>query len=265
LVTSRQNPLVKLVRRLRLRKHRDESGLFICEGARVVDELLKSGWPIQHVVVTPRTDRAFAERARARGAEVTLIEDELADYLAEADSSQGVLAVAQRKHLPLPARPALLVIADRIADPGNLGAIIRTAGAFGCAGVVLLGTCADPFGPKTVRASAGSLFHLSVIQCSADEELLTLTASLDVRIAVAVARDGVAPWEADLRDAFAFVFGHETRGVSPSLVAAADLRLTIPLHPRAESLNVATAAAVLLAEAARQRTKSTEPRSEPRT
>lgn len=253
MLTSRHHPLVRLVHQLRLKKHRAESGLFFCEGVRVVDELLKSQWPIEQLLVTEHQAGRFRDRARARGAPVTVISDPLAEYLAQAESSQGVLAVARPQQLPLPERTSLLVVADRIADPGNVGTMLRSATAFGADGVVLLGPCADLFGAKTIRASAGSLFHLPVIHCDTDEELVAVIASLGLRLAVAVARNGSAPWEADLSDTVALVFGHETRGVSPTLLAAADVRLTLPLHPRSESLNVAAAAAAVLGEVVRQR------------
>lgn len=264
-IRSRQHPLIKLIRSLRLKKHRDESERFVCEGERVVRELLRSSWPVERVVLasSARADKEFVSLADTRAIPVAYIQDSLSDYISDTEHSQGVFAVAQLRRRSasewVPGEGPVPIL-DGIADPGNLGTIIRTADALGASGVILLhdesteSHCADPFGPKAVRATAGSLFRLPVVEFSTPDDLLDWLEDRGLTLLVATAREGKPPWEIDLTGRIAIALGHETSGISEKLINAAQYRITVPLSRNVESLNVAVSAASILTESLRQKT-----------
>jgi TrmH family RNA methyltransferase len=165
----------------------------------------------------------------------------------------GTYAPLSLRKLPLGEKPFLTVV-DGIQDPGNLGTIIRTSDAAGADGVLLLpGTC-DPFMSKTVRATAGSIFNVPVVH-TVRPDLLEWIREKRIHLAVTAADAAKSIFDADLDVPVALVFGNEARGVSEPLRKAADLAVRIPIHSKAESLNVATSAAICLYEAVRQREK----------
>jgi RNA methyltransferase, TrmH family len=167
---------------------------------------------------------------------------------------QGVLAIAPRRPMDiaeLSARPGPVLVLVDVADPGNAGTLIRTAEAAGCAGVVVCGSTTDPFGPKSVRAAAGSVVRLPVAEV--DEVGDVISALTGRTIVGTVVGGGVAPESVDLSAPVALLIGSEAHGLSADVVARCDSLVTIPMAPTVESINAATAGAVVLFEAARQR------------
>ena len=183
----------------------------------------------------------------------TPVEDRALASISESVTPAGVVAVCHFLDQALPEEPRLVAICAEIRDPGNAGAVIRCADAAGADGVVLAGDSVDPYNPKTVRASVGSLFHLPVT-VEADPGT-AIRAARDAGLQV-VAADGAG--ELDLfassdvlRAPIAWLFGNEAHGLPEELLAAADHRVRIPIHGSAESLNLSTAAALCLYESAR--------------
>jgi TrmH family RNA methyltransferase len=200
-------------------------------------------------------NRAVVERAIAAGVRVFTLGPGVIERVAETVTPQGVLAIVGAVDRPLDglAATGLVVVLEDVRDPGNVGAIIRSADAAGADAVICLLGTGDPYNPKVVRASAGSLFHLPiVIDADADAVVDTLTKRGCTVLATA-ANGGldyaVDPWP----DAVALVLGNEANGVSPALRARCDGAISIPIAGQAESLNVAMASTVLLFEAARRR------------
>ena len=148
---------------------------------------------------------------------------------------------------------APVIILDRIQDPGNMGAIIRTADAVGALGIILLEGCVDAYSPKVVRASMGSLFHLPVAQDVTEEDALTWCYRNGYEPAATVMQGASNVYKSDISKKMAFIFGNEANGVADELQAAAETRLFIPMAGLAESMNVAMAAGVILFEGLRQR------------
>lgn len=175
--------------------------------------------------------------------------------LGDAVTSQGVLAVAEAPSLALPAglaeNPLVLVLVD-VADPGNVGTLLRAADAVAAALVIVTPGCADVCSPKVVRASAGAVFRVPLAETPIDETLTWLVAR-GVTSWATVARGGVDPASANLRGPVALLLGNEAHGLPPELAKAASGRLTLPMPGRAESLNVAMAGTVVAFEASRQR------------
>jgi TrmH family RNA methyltransferase len=249
IITSRQHPLSKLVRALHSSKGRREHKLFVIEGNNGVLAAIQAKWPVQQLIATPE-DIVAQWQTHADAIDLQPVSTELLEYLSDASTSPGVIAIAA-----LPAAPvvdwstqSVALVLDGINDPGNVGTLIRAADAAGASTVALTAGSADAFGPKAVRASAGSLFHLPILQQEklAPQDLIKLLNDHDIPIVIAAAHDGISCYEYSWPRRCALVLGHETRGVSRDFEAAATVRVTIPMFGQAESLNVATAGAVLL-------------------
>ncbi|OAT79453.1 hypothetical protein A6M21_01235 [Desulfotomaculum copahuensis] len=258
-VTSRNNEQIKYMRRLAGRRFREREGKFILEGVRLLEEALAAGWMVETLVHTAGAasgaGRTLTDTVRERGGRVLEVTDELFRTLADTVSPQGVLAVARRTAYTLDGllagRPSLLLLADGVQDPGNLGAIIRSADAAGADGVILLPGTVDAFAPKTVRATMGSLFHLPVIMDGADK-VLTALAGAGLPVVAGVPRAPSFIDQIDLSGPVVLAVGNEAGGISPAVLAKSE-QASIPMSGRAESLNVAMAASIMLYEAVRQR------------
>jgi TrmH family RNA methyltransferase len=255
----------------RLRELRDSARAgerCLLEGPRLVLEALAAGTTIVEAAASPRAERVPAGRealAALDRAGITprRLDDHLLSSLSEAETSQGLLAVAERPRFEAdrifggtskgPAAVPLVLVAVGLQNPGNLGGALRTAEAAGATGALLTGGTADPFSWKALRGSMGSAFRLPHRRERRLDDALDLLEARGVRLAAAVARGGVPCDEADLRGPLALLLGNEAAGLPDEALARTTLKLTIPLHPPVESLNVGVAAGVLLFEAARQR------------
>lgn len=227
------------------------------EGPRVVRGALDRGVVPTRVYLGPRADRAFGplvERLVAAGAPVAELREGVLERVADARTPQPVLAVAARPEVALAELPddGLVVVVAGVQDPGNAGAIVRSAEAAGAAGVVFAGPV-DPFGPRAVRASAGAVFGVRVVEADDPVEVLEALGARGRRRLGTLARGGSAPEATDLTAPVAVVLGSEGRGLDPAVTGLLDGAVTIPMAGAAESLNVAVAAAVVAFEAARQR------------
>ena len=251
---------MKAARRLARRVHRAEHRLFLAEGPQAVREALAVPGCVREVFAVPSAEAAHPDlRAAADGVPWIHVDDAALASLTETVHPQGLVAVCSFVDVPLQdlvaARPRLLAVCADVRDPGNAGTVIRCADAAGAGGVVLTGSSVDPYNGKAVRATVGSLFHLPL--ALADDPHETVRALQRAGLTV-LAADGAG--ETDLDDAeddgllarpTAWLFGNEAWGLPDDLAALADHRVAIPIHGRAESLNLATAAAVCLYASAR--------------
>ncbi len=241
---------------LRTRRNREREGLFLAEGPRVVEELLASSLEIRLSAASSTfvdTERgASLARALAERAPLRVVDERAMAELAPTRAPQGVLVAASIPDTSLVALPAgeraLFLALDGVQDPGNVGTLVRTACALGCAGAVSLPGTADAWGPKVVRAAAGALFRLPLVRSDVARcvawartrgvEVLAADASGEPLGAAATARMGTA----------LLVLGNEGAGVGADMDAAAERRVAVPQRPGAESLNVAAAGAILMWE-----------------
>lgn len=260
-ISSKDNPLVRRVRSLRHAKFRRSTGFYPVEGVRLVEDAVTAGVTIPVALVSPRLFRgprgcslAFALRDRAE--RIAAISDLLMAALHETRTHQGVVAVAARHEIPLdqllPEGPRALVLAHRVQDPGNLGAILRSVDASGADGVITTPETVDPFNPKTVRTAMGSLFRVPVSLAGSLELAGAFCRDRGLKV-VAAHLDGEPFQEFDFTSPFALIMGREGEGLTPGDLEMAHQTISIPMRQGADSLNVGAAAAVLLYEAARQR------------
>jgi TrmH family RNA methyltransferase len=252
-ITSAQNPKIKLVRALASRpRQRREAGAFVVEGVRLVEEAGRSQWPIRFVLYEETLSRRgieLVEQFRARQIECEAISPALLKSLSETETPQGILAVVEWRPLPLPASPTFVLIPDQIRDPGNLGTLLRSAAAAGVEAVLLPPETTDAFAPKVLRAGMGAHFRLP-IQALPWDEIGKRTRRLQIYLAE---MDGIPCWQADLRPPLALIVGGEAEGASQAARQLATHKISIPMRAQVESLNAGVAGSVLMFEVMRQR------------
>ncbi len=250
-ITSAANPLLKAVRKAVARGGLTDGGLAVCESPTLVQEALDSPAAVECILIAERAVAAN-RRLLESGVTIRIVADKLFRDIASTERNQGALALVR---LPAPRLEAVfdgdgpVVALDRITDPGNAGAIVRSAEAFGASGVLFLAGSVSPANPKTLRAAAGSLFRLP-FATAPESEAVTQSERQGRRLLAASAHGGTPLGEASLERA-TIVVGSETHGVSPGLAAEAEA-VVIPTQG-VESLNAAAAVAVLLYEAERRR------------
>ena len=257
LIRSRSNPLV---RRLRMLKEKAGGELMLLEGAKLVAEALASGIEVVEVAASPRV--AQGERAGLMGAllgravPVRLVDEGVLASLSEVETSQGIVALARRPVFDeerIYERTPLVLVAAGIQNPGNLGALLRTAEAAGATGAYLTDGAADPFSWKALRGSMGSAFRLPHRRRLTTADALARLEARGVRVVAADPGSTRRYDEIDLRGPVALLVGPEGAGLAPDVRARASASVAIPMARGVESLNVSVAAGVLLFEAARQR------------
>jgi TrmH family RNA methyltransferase len=263
-ITSTVNPRVKEVVRIRERRHTLERNLFVIEGSRIIVTAIEADAAIREVFFTDsfgsqREGRAIIRGIEKKGANIFAVADHVLSKITDTETPQGIAAVVSYEISSLDGIPVqenpLFAVCDGVQEPGNLGTIIRTADAAGVSAVIILeGTC-DVFIPKVIRATAGSIFHVPIARAKAETFVKWLHDN-SIELATTSADADTSVFDAELTGPVAFVVGSESRGVSKGIKDAADLSLNIPIYGKAESLNVAIAAAICLYEAARQRRQS---------
>ena len=257
-ITSRHHPIVKEFRELA----RGAGPLMLLDGWHLLSEAAARRIEVEKIAVCgPPTaaEQIVVDRLRRDGAHVVEVSGAVLNALSPVNSPTGVVASARIPSITpsavLSPAPALVLAAAGVQDPGNAGAIIRSAAAAGATGVVLDELSADPWGWKALRASMGSAFHLPVQRLRALTALVSDWRQSGVRILATAPRDGVSMYDVDFRHPTALLLGGEGSGLPADLAALAHTRVSIPMHGTIESLNAAVAAALLLYEAQRQRTR----------
>lgn len=267
-LSSLQNPRVKDVMHLRNKSERDETDKFLIEGYRELLRATDAGLPIETLFYCPElflgtNENALIQRLQKRGTQLLSCTTAVFHKMAYRDRPDGLLAIAKQKHLTLDqlwsllskkASP-LLVVAEAIEKPGNLGTILRSADAAGADGLIVCDRCTDIHNPNVVRASVGTLFTVPVVEAPGLETLHWLQSHGFTILAASPHADYVFT-EAPMQGPLAIVMGTEQLGLSKHWMDNATLQVKIPMHGVADSLNVAMATTLLLYEAIRQRTKS---------
>lgn len=245
-ITSRANKLMVRLKKLRDdRKQRRKEGVFLCDGVKMLEEAIKWHAPVETVVFSEGLEHTPVPD----GVRTAVVPEDLMRSISPMDAPQGALFLVKSPDLTppdtLPGKRYLVL--DGLQDPGNVGTILRTADAFGCDGLLLVNHCADPFNPKTVRATMGAIFRTPVWEVS-QEELIPLLRRSGLKLcATALREDTVSLPQADLGRC-AIVIGSEGKGVCEALLDACDVTVRIPMEPTCESLNAAMASAVVLWE-----------------
>ena len=256
-ISSRNNPRVRALAALHQRKHRQAQSLTLAEGLHLVLGAFAAHVPISTLIISRRAadlpeTPALESEARSRSIELLRLSDSCYLKISQLQSPEGVAVTIRTRPVPLESLlvdSARLLVAAGVQDPGNAGALVRTAEAAGASGCIFLGGL-DLSHPRFLRGAQTSSFRLPC--CSAPEgPFLDALAKTPIRLLVADPRRSTDYLDADYSPPLAIVVGSEGRGIPPSLLAAAHTRLSIPMTPQVESLNVAVAAGILLYQARR--------------
>jgi TrmH family RNA methyltransferase len=274
LITSRQNPRIKELVKLRDRGPRDEAGLFLVEGYREIRRALDKGVALAELYFSPgwflgENETALIEQAAAAGARLFEVSKEAFEKVAYRERPDGLLAVAPQWKRTLadlmkgscsgsctpvqnPEHDPFVLVVEAIEKPGNLGTILRSADAAGCDAVIVCDPVTDLFNPNVVRASTGVLFAVPCVVAEGPQVLAWLRENR-IRAVATTPAAATLHSDADLRGPLAIIMGSEQYGLSEFWLKNADLAVRIPMAGQADSLNVAMATIVTLFEAVRQR------------
>jgi TrmH family RNA methyltransferase len=253
-VTSLTNPTVKAVRALHLRKERDETGLFLAEGLKLVGEALDLGHVPRILLYGPEAAslpilRKAVEATLAAGGDVIEVSRDILEKVSRRDNPQTVIAVFPQVFHELdqlePASAACWVALQAVRDPGNLGTIVRTADAAGLGGVILVGECCDPYSVEAVRATMGSIFAVRIYKVSA-ERFIAWRAGWTGSVVGTLLSATVDHREATYRRPTLILMGNEQAGLPPELAAVCDVNVKIPMRGRADSLNLSVATGIMI-------------------
>lgn len=262
MLDSPRSARVRELAQLRQKDARSETGLFLLEGPQAVREAIQFRPElVEELFVTDEASYKHAElvdAAEAAGIDWQPVSNPVLDSLADTRTPQGVVAVCRqfpvslRKIFGTSPSPRLVVVLEEVRDPGNLGTIIRAADAAGADAVVLSGRSVDLYNPKVVRSTTGSLFHLPVAVGADLAEVVSLSRQIGLWVAAAdvSGRDVTEFTATEQSRPTTWVFGNEARGLGPEAIALVDDAVRLPIYGSAESLNVATAASVLLYQSA---------------
>ncbi|WP_293824902.1 RNA methyltransferase [uncultured Brevundimonas sp.] len=253
-ITSLTNDTVKAVRALHMRKERDQTGTFLAEGLKFIGEALDQGRAPRMLLVgedaRPHSllDRAKAETRKA-GGDIVVVTHAILEKISRRDNPQTVLGVFDQAYAPLesliPTSAPCWVALEQVRDPGNLGAIIRTADAAGCGGVILIGDCVDPYSVEAVRATMGSVFAVSITKTTA-EAFVAWRRSWPGSVVGTRLDATVSHRSAVMQKPVLVLMGNEQAGLTNQLAAVCDVNVKIPMRGRADSLNLAIATGVMV-------------------
>ena len=252
IITSTQNKRVRYIRSLltKARLRRGE-GKLVLEGDRLIADALNSqGKPVLALYSPERADYEVIARLQNCRCELVAVSDELLRYVSDTQQPSGILAAFALPKPNIPAKPSRVLILDSIREPGNLGTILRTATAAGVELAILAPACADLYNPKALRSAVGAHFRLPIVEASWRE----ITAYCrDLNVYAASALTARVYTDVDWKSAWALVMGNEAHGLGRDALSLAQHEISIPMTNSTESINVASAAAVILFEARRQR------------
>ncbi|MBU1672205.1 MAG: RNA methyltransferase [Actinobacteria bacterium] len=257
-ISSRNHDVARRVKRLYRRTYRQKDGVFLVEGFNLVREGLDSGALLRELVYveTRAEEAAFLLKGRGVRVQTNVVSSELMGWLSDVVTSQGILGVFEQPHLAADGLPTvdggLLLVADQVRDPGNMGSLLRIADAVGADGFVMTSGCVDVYNPKVVRSAAGAHFRVPL---APGTEIAELRESLgDGMVMLGLDPRGNRSYlEVDYRGPVALVVGNEAFGIGEEDRGRLDDTVFIPMPGSAESLNVASAAAIVMFEALRQR------------
>lgn len=259
-ITSVSNELVKDIRALHQKKRRDETGLFIAEGLKLVRDAAEGGWPVATLAYAAAqagdaTIGALAARTKAGGGTVLEVNAAVLERITRRENPQNVVGIFRQRFASETEIGAagIWVALDRVRDPGNLGTIIRTADAAGLAGVALVGASCDPFSMETVRATMGSIFHVPVAR-TGEEAFIAAARRHGARlVGTHLTASTIDYRKAEYGEPLILLMGNEQQGLTETLARACDTLVRIPMRGRADSLNLAVSTGLMVYEALRGR------------
>ncbi|WP_138205164.1 TrmH family RNA methyltransferase [Haloimpatiens lingqiaonensis] len=258
IIKSKDNNIIKEVKKLKEKKYREEKESFLIEGFRFVEEALKSSFTVEQVFIVDKCMNKWEEMCKNLNLEsktAIVVSEQVLKLISNTDNPQGIIAVVKNQHMNISQREGMYLLADRIQDPGNMGTIIRTAHAVGALGVIVTKGTVDIYNDKTLRSTMGSIFNIPVIQ---DKDLTTVKELVNEGfklVASYLDNESEDFYDVDLPSKGIFIVGNEGNGISEEIVNMSHMKVKIPMPGGAESLNASVAASIMMYEFLRQKRK----------
>lgn len=263
-IISNQNKYIKHAKSLHIKKYRDISGQYLIEGIKLMREAYLNNIDLDMVfissdIIEDEGIRSIVDICTKKCISIYEIDNRIFKEISETESSQGIIGIAKKViydlYSILDNKVVNLIVLDEVQDPGNVGTIIRTADACDFDGIILSKGCVDIYNSKTVRATMGSLFHLPIVTNIEIGELMDTFEKENVNTIGADAHEGIPCFDLKYKDKNAIIIGNESAGLSKIVMDRLDGKVNIPMSGRAESLNAAVAASILMYEIIRSKLK----------
>ncbi|MBU3092459.1 RNA methyltransferase [Clostridium sp. CM028] len=255
-IQSKDNLLIKDIKKLKEKKYRKDSNMFLVEGFRFVEEALDSDFEVVHIFISARGDSKYENSCMKnklqKNTKVYSVSDSLFKSICDTDNPQGIIATVRNKPVEIKYDHGFYMLADKIQDPGNMGTIIRTAHAAGALGVIITKGTVDIYNEKTLRSTMGSIFKIPVI-CDSDLSVVQKLRSAGFKLVTSSLDTDKNFYNVDLREKVIISVGNEGNGISAEVYEICDLKIKIPMPGGAESLNAAVAASIMMYEVVRQK------------
>lgn len=258
-ITSKDNSVIKEIRKIKDKKYRAEKGLFIVEGFRFLEEALKSSFQVESIFFSEsgldKFNQLDLDKVIRTDTKLYLISENIFKTIGSTDNPQGVLALVRNRveHEPIVLN-GTYVLVDKVQDPGNLGTIIRTAHAAACNGVILTKGTVDVYNEKTLRSTMGSIFNIPIIE-DKDLSFIRELMSKGYKLVCSSLDTDYNFYDIDFSDNLIISVGNEGNGISKELYDICDIKVKIPMPGGAESLNAAVATSIMIYEGVRQKNK----------
>ncbi|MBU3160510.1 RNA methyltransferase [Clostridium frigoris] len=255
-IQSKDNLLIKDIKKLKEKRYRVSSNMFLVEGFRFVEEALDSGFEVVHIFISSRGEAKFENSSMKNKLQVNTkvygVSDSLFKNICDTDNPQGIIAAVRNKPVEIKYDNGFYMLADRIQDPGNMGTIIRTAHAAGALGVILTKGTVDIYNEKTLRATMGSIFKIPIIYDN-DLSLVKKLKRSEFKLVTSSLDTDKNFYDVDLKEKIIIAVGNEGNGISDEVYEICDVKIKIPMPGGAESLNAAVAASIMMYEVVRQK------------
>lgn len=264
-ISSGQNPVIKEIKALKEKKHRDQKGLYFIEGIRFIEEAIKEKESITKVLVSEKITEVkggsdiLKQLKDANYRNIYTVPNKLYLEVTDTENPQGILAVMSKKTVSIESvydNKNFFVVLDSIQDPGNMGTIIRTADAAGATAVIVSKGCVDVYNPKVLRSTMGSIFHIPICYCDNIIEALQRLKDKGIILCAAHLNGNKSYFDLNYKENIAIIIGNEANGISDSVAAISDELVKIPMEGKSESLNASIAAGLMIYEVVRCRRKT---------
>lgn len=256
MISSKDNAIIKEIKKLKERKYRNEEKKFLVEGFRFVEEALDSNFTVSHIFINEKSKDKFYQLAInnkiKENTKVYMLTESIFKRVSNTESPQGIIALVQNKEIAIEGKKGFYVLVDKVQDPGNLGTIIRTAHAAGALGVITMEGTVDVYNDKTLRSTMGSVFYIPILE-SKDLTFIKSLKEKGYKFLVSSLESKNNIYDLNLKnEKLVICIGNEGKGISEEVLNLGDENFKIPMPGGAESLNAAVAAAVIMFEIVRQ-------------
>lgn len=255
-IKSKENNLIKEIKKLKEKKYRDLDKSFLIEGFRFVEEALKSNFEVKYVFICERQKEKFEklgfENLIDKNTKCFIVSDSVLNSICSTETPQGVVAVVKNKISDIQIKNGFYILIDKVQDPGNMGTIIRSANASGALGVIITKGTVDTYNSKTLRSTMGSIFKIPIIFEDSNFNIIKKLKENKFKLITSSLNTNYNFYDVNLTDRVIIAVGNEGNGISKEIFEFGDISVKIPMPGNAESLNVGVAASIMMFEAVRQ-------------